>query len=156
MVGRIPEVLSGAMGNQMGQTIAWQSKKTSLPQSKTLHPGPQGSLFKKRPYGPVLKGRQTLRQVQTSLSVTGHQSGPGPGRTAPGRPPQRAKLQGADHRVAVKRNDTTTNQDTTPRIERQTRSRSGPSGLSHGGTSPPVGPLTLRGGFWCLRRSPSG
>jgi hypothetical protein len=40
-----------------GETVAWQSKKTALPQSKTLHPGPRGSPFKKRPYGPVLKDR---------------------------------------------------------------------------------------------------
>ena len=35
---------------------------------------------------------EAQRPVPGSLSVTGHQSGPGPGRTAPGRPPQRAKL----------------------------------------------------------------
>ncbi len=34
---------------------------------------------------------EAQRPVPGSLSVTGHQSGPGPGRTAPGRPPQRAK-----------------------------------------------------------------
>ena len=41
-----------------GETIAWQSKETTLPQTKTLHLGPKGSPFKKRPYGPVLKGGQ--------------------------------------------------------------------------------------------------
>ena len=41
-----------------GADIAWQSKETSLPQSKTLHPETKGITFKKRPCGPVLKGRQ--------------------------------------------------------------------------------------------------
>ena len=42
----------------------------------------------------------------------------------------RQDCEGADWRVAVKGNDTTTNQNTVPRTERQTRSRSGPAGLS--------------------------
>ena len=42
------------------------------------------------------------RPVPGSLSVTGHQSGPGPGRTAPGRPPQRAKLSDMRQHPSIK------------------------------------------------------
>ena len=49
--------------NAKGQTIAWQSKRTTLSQSKTLHLGPKHSPFKKRPCGPVLKDRQQKPQA---------------------------------------------------------------------------------------------
>ena len=42
----------------------------------------------------------------------------------------RQECEGADRRVAVKENETITNQNAAPRIEGQTRSRSGPAGLS--------------------------
>ena len=42
----------------------------------------------------------------------------------------RQECEGADWRVAVKKNDIITNGNTVPRNERQTRSRSGPAGLS--------------------------
>ncbi len=45
---------------------------------------------------------EAQRPVPGSLSVTGHQSGPGPGRTAPGRPPQRAKLPDMRQRPSIK------------------------------------------------------
>ena len=42
----------------------------------------------------------------------------------------RQDCEGPDWRVAVKENETITIQNTAPRTERQTRSRSGPAGLS--------------------------
>ena len=42
----------------------------------------------------------------------------------------RQDCEGADWRVAVKENEALTNQNTVPRTEGQTRSRSGPAGLS--------------------------
>ena len=42
----------------------------------------------------------------------------------------RQDCEGADHRVAVKENDIITNRNIVSRTERQTRSRSGPAGLS--------------------------
>ena len=44
-----------------GRPSRGSQRKTRLSHTKTLYPGPRGSLFKKRPYGPVLKGRQTKR-----------------------------------------------------------------------------------------------